>query len=204
MITVHSLAYSRASRIVWLLEDLRLPHEVVRYERTEAWRAPETLARVHPLGKSPVLVDGDLTLVESSAILRYLHSRHGQGTHAPAPGTVAAARHDEWLDYAEGTFARAVVPAFWSRKVGAAFDDAARALLDRHLDFVASGLEGRDFLTGDAVSLADIQMSYLIAMTGYGRGLDDRPELSAYLDRLMAQPGMVRAIETTGPVMPAA
>mgnify|MGYP003112059710 CR=1 FL=1 len=105
MIAVHSLNYSRSVRVVWLLEELGSFYELRTYERNEAYRAPAELQAVHPLGKSPVIEDGDLTLAESAAVLRYLNERYGGGRLAPEPGSNDHARHDEGLDSAEGSFA---------------------------------------------------------------------------------------------------
>src|ERR1044071_7932276 len=90
MITVHHLNNSRSQRILWLLEELELPYEIVRYERDpKTMLAPATLRAIHPLGKSPVITDGDATIAESGAILEYLVETYGKGTMAPAPGTPA-------------------------------------------------------------------------------------------------------------------
>ena len=104
MITVHHLNNSRSQRVLWLLEELGLPYEVKRYERdAKTMLAPPELRAVHPLGKSPVVTDGGLTLAESGAIIEYLVERHGGGQLAPAPGTPARLRYTYWLHYAEGS-----------------------------------------------------------------------------------------------------
>ena len=202
MITVHSLAYSRALRVVWLLEEMGTPYEVVRYDRTDAYKAPPELKRLHPLGKSPLVEIGDLRMAESAAILRHLHALHGSGAFAPRPGTPESARHDEWLHYVEGSFARAVVPAFWARKRGETLDDDSRSTLRSHLDYISQGVEGMGFLCGESLTLADIQISYLLHMAEFGRALGDAPAVAGYLDRLRSRGGFARAVEVTGPVMP--
>ncbi len=104
MITVHHLNHSRSQRIVWLLEELGLAYDIRRYERDpKTMRAPASLRAVHPLGKSPVITDGDLTLAESGAIIDYLIERYGVGRLAPAAGTPARLRYTYWLHYAEGS-----------------------------------------------------------------------------------------------------
>ena len=105
MITVHHLDNSRSQRVLWLLEELELPYEIVQYKRDPATMlAPPALRRVHPLGKSPVVTTDDgLVLAESGAILETLVERHGQGRLAPPPGTPEAVRFRYWMHYAEGS-----------------------------------------------------------------------------------------------------
>jgi len=104
MITVHHLDNSRSQRILWLLEELGVPYEIQRYQRDPATMlAPPALRAVHPLGKSPVITDGAVTVAESGAIIEYLVDRHGQGRLIPAPGTPERLRYTYWLHYAEGS-----------------------------------------------------------------------------------------------------
>src|SRR3954470_1149147 len=104
MIVVHHLNNSRSQRVLWLLEELQLPYEIRRYERDpKTMLAPPELRAVHPLGKSPVISDGDLTLAESGAILEYLADRYGAGVLAPPPGTPERLRYSYWMHYAEGS-----------------------------------------------------------------------------------------------------
>ena len=104
MIVVHHLNDSRSQRILWLLEELGVPYEVKRYERDPTTRfAPAELKAVHPLGKAPVIVDGDKTLHESGAIVDYLVRRYGDGRIAPSPTSEAYDEFVQWLHYAEGS-----------------------------------------------------------------------------------------------------
>ena len=104
MIVVHHLNNSRSQRVLWLLEELELPYEIKRYERDpKTMFAPPSLREVHPLGKSPVITDGDLTLAESGAILEYLVDTYGDGRLAPARGTRERARYSHFMHYAEGS-----------------------------------------------------------------------------------------------------
>ena len=104
MIIVHHLADSRSQRILWLLEELGLPYEVKRYERDpKTMLAPPELKAIHPLGKSPVVDDGDIRVAETGAIVDYLLDAHGQGRLKPPPGTAEARRFTYWLHYAEGS-----------------------------------------------------------------------------------------------------
>src|ERR1043165_9122797 len=104
MITVHHLNNSRSQRVLWLLEELGLDYEIVKYERDpKTLLAPASLRKVHPLGKSPVITDGDATLAESGAIIEYLVDTHGKGKLVPAAGTPAYRDYRYFMHYAEGS-----------------------------------------------------------------------------------------------------
>ena len=104
MIRVHHLNNSRSQRILWLLEELGVPYEVVRYQRdAKTMLAPPELRAVHPLGKSPVITDDEITVAESGAIIEYLIERYGQGRLQPSAGTPARLRYTYWLHFAEGS-----------------------------------------------------------------------------------------------------
>ncbi|MDY8109165.1 glutathione S-transferase [Fulvimarina sp. 2208YS6-2-32] len=202
MITVHSLAFSRAVRVVWLLEELGETYELKTYARTEAYRAPPALKAIHPLGKSPVIEDGGLVLGESAAILRYVDGRYGGHRHSPDPGTDAHAIHDEWLDFVEGSMARSVIAAFWAKKNGGAVEEKMRTEYATIMAYLARTLADRDFLMGGRPMLADIQISYLLAMAEASGVLGDHPAVLAYFKRLEAMAGLRRAVARTGPIMP--
>ena len=203
MLTLHHLAFSRSQRILWLIEELGLPVELVRYERTKEFRAPPELKQVHPLGKSPVIVDDDLMLAESATILRYLDGRYGDNRFSPEPGTREHALHEEWLDFVESTAAGPVLTVLLSERVGEhAAADRARPMADTALRYIAEELGEKPFLMGEQPMLADIQMSYFLAMARIAKILDKHPTLVAYLDRLEAQPGFQRALARGGPMMP--
>ena len=104
MITVHHLNNSRSQRILWLLEELSVPYEVKRYQRdAKTMLAPPELRALHPLGKSPVISDDDLTIAESGAIVEYLSGNYGKGRLVPAAGTPERLRYTYWLHFAEGS-----------------------------------------------------------------------------------------------------
>jgi len=104
MITVHHLNDSRSQRVLWLLEEMGLPYEVKRYQRdARTMLAPPELRAIHPLGKSPVLDDGDVRVAETGAIIEYLLETHPASGLRPATGTEAARRFTYWLHYAEGS-----------------------------------------------------------------------------------------------------
>jgi glutathione S-transferase len=205
MLTLHMLEYSRGLRIVWLLEALGTPHEIVTYERDGAMHAPPALKAIHPLGKSPVIVDDDLTLAESATILRYLHDKYGDGRFTPAKGSNAHALHEEWLDYVESSGMQPVIIALMERlrgNVGATMTGMADAAIPALMAYIADGVGTKPFLMGDAPMLADIQMTYLLAIAERAGVLADHPRAAAYWQRLQDHPGFRRAVEVAGPIMP--
>ncbi len=217
MITVHHLNNSRSQRSLWLLEELGVPYEIKRYQRDpKTLLAPPELRAVHPLGKSPVITDGALTLAESGAIVEYLADRYGAGALIPAHGTPERLRCNYWLHYAEGSampplllklvFQRvenAPMPFFAkpigkgiARKVQRDFVDPQLAL---HLDYLESQLRNSDWFAGTAFSVADIQLSFPLEAFVARGGLDDsHPRLCAFLQRIHSRPAYQRALQRGG------
>jgi glutathione S-transferase len=201
MVTVHHLNNSRSQRILWLLEELGTPYEIVKYQRmAPVPLAPPELRQVHPLGKSPVITDGDKTIAESGAIVEYLIDRYGKGRFKPAAGTDDWWKYVEWMHYAEGS---AMPPLVMSLILG--FLGDAGAPLRPHLDaqieaqlaYMEGGLGGRDFFVGKDLTGADIQLLFVLEAAG-GR-LDTHKPLVAYRDRMQARPAYRRGIEKGGP-----
>jgi glutathione S-transferase len=218
MITVHHLNNSRSQRVLWLLEELGLPYEIKKYQRNaQTMLAPPELLKVHPLGKSPVITDGDTTVAESGAIIEYLLERYGNGRLVPAAGTPERLRYRYWLHFAEGTamspllmklvferikvtkmpfFAKPIARAI-SNKVLAAMVDPN---LKRQLDFMEAELGKSEWFAGDDFSAADIQMSFPVEASAQRAGLDaSRPKLMSFLKRIHARPAYRRALERGGP-----
>ena len=216
MITVHHLNNSRSQRVLWLLEELGLEYEVKRYQRNpQTMLAPPELRQVHPLGKSPVITDGDLTLGESGAIIETLADRYGAGKLAPAPGSPERVRYLYWLHFAEGTaqpplllkllFDRIKSKApFFVRPVARAIADQALGTfvlpnINRNLDFMESELAGSGWFAGPQFSAADVQMSFPLEAARARGGLDEkRPRLMDFLQRIHARPAYRRAVERGG------
>lgn len=202
MITLHCLEYSRAIRLAWLMEDLHQPYDLIIYERTEDFHAPQSLARVHPLGKSPVMEDADLVLAESATCLRYLTNKFGDDTHQPKVGTRAYWRHEELLDCVESSFAPAAMGLLLPKLQGEEPAQEARAAMQTHLDHVAQQLTAGGLLFGETATLADIQFSYLLAnLSGMGF-LNDAPRIASYWADLQQQPGYLATVAKTGPMAP--
>ncbi|MBY6201444.1 glutathione S-transferase [Maritalea mobilis] len=204
MITLHALKYSRATRVLWMLADLGQPCHRVDYDRTDSFRAPEALKRVHPLGKSPVIEDDGETIAESATILRYLAAKYGDDSHTPPGDTPAYWQHEALLDYVEASLAevalQAILPAFQGEQV----PPEARAALNRHLDFIMQAIDEGPLLFGDRAMLADIQLSYIVALLERLNLLTDHPAIAAYWDALQEQPGYIAATKAAGPMAPPA
>lgn len=218
MITVHHLNNSRSQRILWLLEELGVAYEVKRYERDpKTMLAPPALLAVHRLGKSPVIVDGAVTVAESGAIVEYLVDRYGGGRLIPPAGTEERRRYTYWLHYAEGSampplllklvFDRvAHSGAPWpisavARRIAATVQSTfIGPQLKRHLDYMESELGAYRWFAGDEFTAADVQMSFPVEAAAARAGLDAaRPQLIAFLERIHARDGYRRALERGGP-----
>jgi glutathione S-transferase len=205
MITLHHLAFSRSIRILWLLEELGLDFDLVSYERTKEFRAPPELAQIHPLGKAPVIVDNDIVIAESATILRYIHDTYGHGSLTPAAGSKAHALHEEWLDYVESSAGLPIMMTLLGARMGGLSDGLhvfAQGQMSKTLDYIAGGIGNGPFLMGERLTLADIQMSYMLVVADMAGALTDYPVIAAYLDRLMKQPGFQRAVARGGPMAP--
>jgi len=203
MLTVHHLNESRSQRILWLLEELGTPYEIKFYTRdAETNLAPPELKAVHPLGKSPVITDEGRTIAESGAIVDYIVRRHGGGRLAPKPDDPAYETHQEWLHYAEGSAMLLLMLQLYTLRLGEAgapLKPRIDSEIDTHLGYVDQSLKGRDFLLGDQLTAADVQMSFVGEVgRAFGR-LADKPNLDGWVDRLHARPAYKRALERGGP-----
>lgn len=218
MIIVHHLNNSRSQRVLWLLEELGVPYEIKKYERdARTMLAPPELQKVHPLGKSPVITDGDVTVAESGAIIEYLVERYGNGRLAPAIGTLDRLRWRYWMHFAEGSampplllklifdkVASAPMP-FFVKPIARGISAKVQSMmvtpnLKRQLDFMEGELAQSDWFVGNEFSAADVQMSFPIEAAAQRAGLDaSRPKLMAWLKRIHARPAYKRALERGGP-----
>jgi len=217
MIIVHHLNNSRSQRVLWLLEELAVDYDVKRYQRDpKTMLAPAELRQVHPLGKSPVISDGTLTLAESGAIVEYLADRYGNGRLAPPPGTSGRLRYSYWIHFAEGTampplllklvfdrIEKAPAP-FFVRPIARAIakrakDTFVQPNIDRNLDYMEAELGKSAWFAGNEFSAADVQMSFPLEAAAARGGLDSRrPRLMAFLERIHARPAYRRALERGG------
>jgi glutathione S-transferase len=218
MITVHHLNNSRSQRVLWLLEELGLEYEVKRYQRdAKTMLAPRELRAVHPLGKSPVITDGDLTLAESGAIIEYLVDHYGAGRLAPPAGTPERLRYTYWMHYAEGSampplllkliftqIPKAPMPGLVRPFVRRIAEGVRKTFVEPqiklHLDYIEGELAKTTWFAGEEFTAADVQMSFPAEGAASRGGLDaSRPKLWAFLERIHARPAYKRALERGGP-----
>jgi glutathione S-transferase len=207
MLVVHHLNDSRSDRILWLLEELGVPYDIKPYQRDATTRfAPPELKAVHPLGKSPVITDGDRTVAESGAIVDYLIRRHGRGRLQPDPASPLYDQYVHWLHYAEGS---AVLPLMlllyttWmgGGAVAAPLQQRIAQEIANHLGYIDRALAGREFIVGNELTGADVQITFVGEMAKLLGQLGDYPNLDSYVTRMHARPAYRRAIERGGPSM---
>ena len=216
MIIVHHLNNSRSQRVLWLLEELGLDYEIKFYQRGPDMRAPASLKAIHPLGKSPVITDGENTIAETGAIVEYLVDGYGKGRLIPPPGTPARLDYTYWLHYAEGSLMPPLVMRLIvSRLAGPRAPWFARPLARRiagglrttyidpqlklHFDFIEAALASRPYFAGEEFTAADVQMSFPLEAASMRAGLDQgRPRIGGWLQRIHARAAYQRALEKGG------
>lgn len=216
MITVYHLNNSRSQRILWLLEELEQDYDIKKYERDpDTMRAPASLRAVHPLGKAPIVTDGDISLAESGAITEYLVDTYGPALK-PEPGSEAHRRYVYWLHFAEGSampplLVKLVVDQIGKAKMPFFAKPIAKSIvtrlnggfvqpeIDTIFGFIESELNGRDWFTGDTFSAADIQMSFPLEAAASRGGIGKAyPNIQAWLERIHNRPAYQRALERGG------
>ncbi len=216
MITVHHLNNSRSQRVIWLLEELGVPYDVKRYERdAKTMLAPPELRAVHPLGKSPVITDGDRTVAETGAIVEYLVGTYGAGRLIPPAGTDDRLRYTYWLHFAEGsampplvmTLVFGALPArvpFFIRPVAKMISEGVqksflRPNIEAQLALMEKELARSAWFAGDDFTAADVMMSFPVeAGATRGDGLGARPKLQDWLARIHARPAYEAALKRGG------
>lgn len=201
MIVVHHLNDSRSQRVLWLLEELNLNYRIQHYQRDPVTRlAPPELKAVHPLGKAPVIVDDGQTVFESGAIVDYLIRHHGEGRLQPSVGWPEFEAYQQWLHYAEGSAMLPLMLKLYVGRLGEAGAPLAPRIdseIANHLGFVEQSLQGRDWLVGQDITGADIQMSFVGEAA---RGLRAQyPNIDAWVKRFQARPAYQRALQRGGP-----
>ena len=217
MIIVHHLNNSRSQRILWLLEELGLDYEIKKYQRDpQTMLAPPELRAIHPLGKSPVITDGDTMVAESGAIIEYLIERYGKGRFIPAAGTSAKLLYTYFLHYAEGS---AMTPLlmklvfdkvesspmpFFAKPIAKGIAHKVKSSyimpqIKQHLDYLEGELAKRSWFAGDEFTAADIQVSFVLEAASARGGLGEKyPKLFDFLKRIHARPAYQRALERGG------
>jgi glutathione S-transferase len=217
VITLHHLETSRSHRVLWMLEELGLPYEIVRYARDpKTLLAPAKLREIHPLGKSPTITDDGRAYAESAAILEYLVDRYGDGRFVPAKGSEDYARHRYFMHYAEGSLmpfllielvcarVRSAPLPFFAKPIARRIADGVGQTfthpnLARHTEFIDAELARAPWFGGVELTCADVQMSYPVAALVERAGKHGPTDRAReYLSRLRARPAFQRALERGG------
>jgi len=202
MLVVHHLNESRSQRILWLLEELGAPYEIAFHQRNAETRlAPPELVAVHPLGKSPVIVDDGRVVHESGAVIDYIIRKHG-GRMAPTPGTTEHEAYLQWLHYAEGSAMLPLMMLMYVMRLGEAgapLHPRIESEIANHMSYVEGALAGRDYLLGSEPTGADVQMSFIPeVLKAFGK-LDAYPNMAAWIDRIHARPAWKAGLDKGGP-----
>lgn len=215
MITVHHLNNSRSQRIIWMLEELEVPYQIKRYERENSMLAPDSLKKVHPLGKSPVITDENRVIAESGAILEYLQGRYDTEKRLELFDEDEQLQSRYWLHYAEGSLMPLLVmklifgrmgkpPVPWLlRPVGNAFGKGVqKAWLDKQLEthrvFIEKHLSYHEWFAGSRFSIADVQMSFPLQALSVRGGAADSPAIQSWLEKVQHRPAWQRALKQGG------
>jgi glutathione S-transferase len=202
VLKIHHLNNSRSQRILWLLEELGLDYEIVFYKRDPTTNlAPPELKAVHPLGKSPVITDGDITIAESGAIVDYVIDKYGKGRLQPPKDSPAHVTYNEWLHYAEGSAMLPLMLNLYTMRLGDASEPLKPRItseIDNNLSYLSAALGDKPFLLGDELTGADIQNSFVVEVAKNFGVLAKYPNLTAYVERMHARPAYKAALEKGG------
>ena len=216
MIIVHHLNNSRSQRLLWLLEELGVLYDIKRYQRDrKTMLAPPELRQVHPLGKSPVITDGDVTLAESGAIMEYVLEKYGRGRLMPKPNTPEKVRYTYWMHFAEGSAMPPLVMKLVLGRMAKAspllvrpvaravanrvLDGFVQPNISRQLDYMETELNKSTWFAGSEFTAADIQMSFPLEAAAARGGLDaSKPRLTEFLNRIHAREAYRAALEKGG------
>ena len=208
MIKVHHLENSRSQRVLWLLEELELPYEVISYRRDpKTMLAPPELKRVHPLGKSPVIEDdgpagNHRVIAETGAIVEYLVEK-AEGRLGPPPNRDAILLYRQYLHYAEGSMMPPLLAILVVNRLGLLGKPAKKPLLAmfrQHLDFLEGELGSRPWFAGEEFTAADVMMSFPLEAARQRAGLGPaHPNILDWLERIHARPAYAEALRRGGP-----
>lgn len=205
MLIIHHLNRSRSERIVWLMEELGLEYRLDAHRREANGAAPAAMRDIHPLGKAPIVTDGDTVLAESGAIVEYIVHRYGKGRLAVEPGAPGYAGYLYWLHFAEGSLMSLMLIVLTVSRIPEAKESAVRARLAdrmaRMLAFVDGELAGHDFFAGGEFTAADVMMVFAFTTVRHFLDYDLSPygNIQAYLKRIEARPAYRKAMEIAGP-----
>lgn len=220
MITVHHLENSRSLRILWLLEELNLEYEIQHYARNKkTMLAPPELKQVHPLGKSPVIVDSDgkreYVIAETGAIIEYVIERYGKGQLSPELGSEQRIRYLHWLHYAEGSMMPLLVMKLIFLRLSkppmplplrpvakliatGVMKQFLEPRITTCLQYMQDELQQSSWFAGDDFTAADIMLSFPLQAAAARSRMDSYPELQQFLEDIQTRPAYQRALQRGG------
>jgi glutathione S-transferase len=207
MLVIHHLAVSQSERVIWLCEELGVPYELVRYERGAMGAAPPEFKSIHPAGTAPTIVDGDVVLAESAAVMEYIIEQYSDGRLARHKGDADFADYLFWFHYANGSLAPSTLVALVLGAQGAASNGMAAAVIarvDSAYAMIEKRLGEKQYFAGDEFSAADIFMVFaLTTLRAFlPRDISGNPNLTAYLQRVTSRPAYQRAMKKADPHFP--
>ena len=198
MITVHHLNKSRSKRVLWLLEELEMPYQRIDYQRNAKTNlAPESLKAIHPLNKAPIIVDGDITLCESSTIIEYILDQDVEKRLRPEKGTKEYYQYLEWSHFAEGSLALPVMFTLFMGMETRSGDQEMDGYIAKEVavdfGYIESVLAERDYFAGAQFTAADIMMQVMLEIAGILGLLKGRDKTLAYLAKVQERPAYIKA-----------
>jgi glutathione S-transferase len=208
MITVYHLENSRSERVIWLMEELGLPYDLQRFNREPTMAAPEVLKTISPMGKAPMIRDGDTVIVESGAILEYIANTQGGGQLTVKPGAKNYAAYLQWMHFAEGSaMARFILNLFVGGFFPGIDPNSPLVGMAKHsstqvLGFIEEELGKSTYFAGDEFTAADIMMTYcfgIVRSPVMSTDMAQYPNTAAYLARIEARPAYQKAMAIANP-----
>jgi glutathione S-transferase len=198
LLKIYHVRGTRSVRPIWLCFELELPVEIVPIDFSSSYRDSPEWRSISPAGKVPALTDGDMTMVESGAMVEYILERYGDGRLKPKASTADSALHHQWCWFSESTLLR---PLGINRILRATSDDASSLLVDAGhktqdcLDVIEQTVTGREYLLGEQFYAADIMMGYALGLIAKLGLLNERyPQTQSYLDRISSRDAFIRAM----------
>jgi glutathione S-transferase len=189
MIIVHHLNKSRSKRVLWLLEELNMPYQLVNHQRdAQTNLAPDSLKAIHPLSKAPIIVDGDITLCESGAIMEYLLNQSAGNYLRPAQDSPEYYAYLEWLHFAEGSLGLPIIGklmmSFEERDGSKPMDGYIAKEIALDFNYIEQTLAKRAYFSGDNFTAADIMMTFMIEAALGLELLSGKKHTLAYLEKV--------------------
>ena len=199
MIRLHHLNQSRSLRILWLLEELGEPYEIISHQRdAKTHLAPDSLKAVHPLGKSPVIEMDGQTYSESGAITELLIERFAPDRLRPAPESTDYGHYLQWIDFAESSLMLPLMLELFTKKAGIEDNEFLNGYIEiektRLFKYLDTSVEGKSFIVGDQLSGADFMLSFDLIILAQRQKLDAYPHIKQYAEQLASLDSYQRAM----------